>query len=193
MPILGVVASQISGHLISPYSPTGSYNALAVYTVPSGGASSITFAGIPQSGYQHLQIRGIARYSFADANTGLVFTFNSDSGNNYSFHQLRGDGSTTYAGASPSTTYGLGGVAIANSSLANSYTGAVIDILDYTSTNKYKTVRSLSGYDANGSGFINFCSSLWMNTNAITSISIFSSQSYNLAQYSQFALYGIRG
>ena len=59
--IKGIVASGISGHLIPPYSPTGSYDALAVYTVPSGGASSIIFAGIPQSGYQHLQLRGIVR------------------------------------------------------------------------------------------------------------------------------------
>jgi len=62
-PILGIYASQITGHL-NPFTPTGSYDALASYTVPSGGASTITFAGIPTGGqYTHLQLRVSGLYS----------------------------------------------------------------------------------------------------------------------------------
>jgi hypothetical protein len=69
-----------------------------------------------------------------------------------------------------------------------------MDILDYANTNKYKTVRTLSGYDLNNAtyGALRSYSGLWMNTNAITSIKFYA-DGVNLAQYSQFALYGIKG
>jgi hypothetical protein len=49
----------------------------------------------------------------------------------------------------------------------------------------------LGGFDANGVGRILFDSSLWRSTSAVTSVTIFMAAD-NLAQYSQFALYGIR-
>ena len=55
-PNLGIIATSISGHLFT-FSLVGNYDALATVTVPSGGLSSITFAGIPTTGYSHLQIR----------------------------------------------------------------------------------------------------------------------------------------
>jgi hypothetical protein len=58
--LTGVFASQISGHLTPPYTLTGNYDALGTVTVPSGGLSSVTFAGIPQTGYSHLQVRIMA-------------------------------------------------------------------------------------------------------------------------------------
>ena len=53
-------------------------------------------------------------------------------------------------------------------------------------------MRSLGGYDANGSGNVGLFSGVWMNTAAITSISLLS-DSGNQEQYTQFALYGIKG
>jgi hypothetical protein len=79
------------------------------------------------------------------------------------------------------------------SSTASIFGVAVCDILDYTNTNKYKTVRSLSGHDQNGSGYVTLMSGSWRNTAAITSITILrDSGGANLTQYSQFALYGIK-
>jgi predicted patatin/cPLA2 family phospholipase len=75
---------------------------------------------------------------------------------------------------------------------ANIFGAGVIDILDYANTNKYKTVRALSGHDNNGSGYVNFESGLWMSTSAITSIKLFTAGNV-YAQYTQFALYGIKG
>jgi hypothetical protein len=70
----------------------------------------------------------------------------------------------------------------------------IFDILDYTNTNKYKTVRMLGGVDFNGSGEVDFMSGLWLNTSAITRIDFLPSyQSTQFQQYSSFALYGIRG
>jgi hypothetical protein len=76
--------------------------------------------------------------------------------------------------------------------LANNYGCVIIDILDYTNTNKYKTVRSLGGYDNNGSGYTALFSGLWLNTAAITSIQVGALYvSDNI--YSRISVYGIKG
>ena len=76
----------------------------------------------------------------------------------------------------------------------NGFAGFVSDVLDYANTNKYKTTRSLNGNDQNGSGYLWFASVLWMNTNAISTVTITTAGGSNtFNQYSQFALYGIKG
>jgi hypothetical protein len=75
----------------------------------------------------------------------------------------------------------------------NSWDTGTTDFLDYTSTTKNKTIRSLLGQDNNGSGYIQFQSDLWINTAAITSLTILSTGGDYINQYSQFALYGIKG
>ena len=164
------------------------FESIASTVVGSGGSSSVEFGSIPNS-YQHLQIRGIA---FNASNVGLLrFNGNSTSGN-YVEHGLRGDGAnpSAYAQTSNRTAIQLG-TAVAS---ATSPYAFVIDILDYQSTNKHKTVRVLLGYDANGSGQINLISGLFFPSTiaAITSLTIVAA-SGTWAQHSHFALYGIRG
>ena len=184
MPILGIWASQISGKL---WAPAGAYESIATTTVGAGGSSSITFSSIPST-YTHLQIRVMAIGSAAEG----YMRFNSDTGSNYSYHVLYGNGSSAGATSSTSTTRVLGtGFAAGASSATNPYV-TVIDILDYANTNKYKTTRALDGQDLNGSGIIDLNSGLWQSTSAITTVNLFcNSGSYN--QYSSFALYGIKG
>jgi subtilase family serine protease len=105
---------------------------------------------------------------------------------------LDGNGSSASAyGAADDFPQG----AIANASVTFGIFGAaIIDILDYANTNKYKTIRILSGNDNNGSGTIRFSSgALYSNTNAVSSITLVSGSSGNWSEYSQFALYGIKG
>jgi hypothetical protein len=65
-------------------------------------------------------------------------------------------------------------------------------LLEYLiDNNKHKTVRGLAGWDANGSGYGGISSGVWRNTNAVTSINLVPSG--NFMQYTQFALYGIKG
>jgi len=169
---------------------TNSYESIATVSVGSGGTSTISFTSIPST-YKHLEIRGIGQI-----NTGTEYAlvrFNSDSGANYSIHFLSGNGSAASAGAATSANqaamfYGMG-----MPSTANTFGAGVCTILDYADTNKYKTVRSLDGFDANGSGGIELVSSSWRNTAAITSISLTPNSSKTFTQYSQFALYGIKG
>ena len=171
---------------------TNSYESISTVTVGAGGASNIEFSSIPST-YTHLQIRGIARTTATSA-TGDFFavTFNSDTGANYSYHQLVGTGTATtaLAGASGNSTYiQRFGTATQSSGIFGS---AVTDILDYTNTNKYKTLRFLGGMDSNGDGWIVYGSGLWLSTSAITTIKL-TSPNGNFVQYSQFALYGIKG
>jgi hypothetical protein len=76
-------------------------------------------------------------------------------------------------------------------SAAPIFRASVLDILDYSNTNKYKTLRALDAGDSNGSGNMEILSNLWMNTAAITSITL-TLDSGNFTQYSSFALYGIK-
>ena len=70
----------------------------------------------------------------------------------------------------------------------------IIDIVDFASTNKYKTIKSLTGRDNYGSGTISLNSGAFFNTtNAITSITLSTITSVNLAQHSFIGLYGIKG
>lgn len=174
----------------NPWEPAGAYDALATVTVPSGGAASIDFAGIP-TGYKHLQIRGIIRSTNAVTADNARLRFNSDTGSNYRFHYLGGSGSAAYAGDSGASAFAYAGLTSGASATSGVMGVQVIDILDYVNTTKNKTVRALTGTDNNGSGYIELDSSLWINTSAINSLSIFFT-SGSIAEYSSFALYGIK-
>ena len=178
---LGVVASQISGHL---WAPSGAYDSIATTTVGSGGSATITFSSIPAT-YTHLQVRAFVRDAYGP------FRFNSDTGANYTRHYLYGDGASVVAGSGTSqTSIDL----ITATSTASTFGVNIVDILDYTNTNKYKTVRVLRGEDLNGSGSVMLGSGLWLNTSAITSITFNATGlGGSFAQYTSLALYGIRG
>ena len=192
MPNLGIIASQISGHL---WAPSNSYDSIATYT--GSGASSVTFSSIPST-YRHLQLRLLVRMASGTGGTdNMAMQFNSDTTNtNYASHSLRGSGTSAVA-ESYTTSYPiiLRDVVPRDGLTASVYGALVIDILDYASTNKNKTVRTLSGNDSNGAGTIAFTSGLWMNSaSAISSIKLYDydNSGYNFASNCSFALYGVK-
>ena len=188
-PILGIYASQISGHL---WAPSGAYDSIATTTVGAGGTSTITFSSIPST-YTHLQLRVIGRSSAASGSSSFYMQVNSDTGSNYSQHRIYGSGSSVTASADASQTSIQLDRLATNGSTSGVFGAAVVDILDYANTSKNKTVRSLGGIDNNGSGFVMYNSGLWMNTSAITSLSFTLDSPNTFTQYTQFALFGIRG
>lgn len=178
-PMLGIMASQISGHLSIP-----AYESISTVTV-STAVSSISFTSIPAT-YKHLQIRGIGKPTAAGGQE-LYFTLNGDTTSNYYSHQLYGNGASAVA-----ASYGTTSNAYITYWSGSEFGSFVCDILDYSNTNKNTTTRALGGHDLNGSGYILLRSGLWMNTSAVSTINLFLS-SGNFAQYSQLALYGIKG
>lgn len=186
-PILGIWASAQQGASLA-----NSYESIATVN-GNGSSSTVTFSSIPNT-YKHLQLRITAR---GDAGAGgyptslAYFRLNNDSGGNYRVHSLNGNGSSASAFSNTNSgdfIYLPGG----NSSF---FASGIIDILDYTNTNKTKTLRQLSGSDRNGSGSIYFNSMLWNSTAAVTSISLQGDASFNgnWVTGSTFALYGIKG
>ena len=168
---------------------TNSYESIATVTLGSS-TSSISFSSIPAT-FKHLQIRGILRSPTGTNVGGGKVTFNGDTtSGNYTFHRLVGDGSSASA-------YGQTGIEFIlrcalNSTTSGIFGASVVDILDYANTSKYKTTRALTGADTNDiNGVLGLFSQLWMNTAAISSITITPSEA-NFSQYSQLALYGIK-
>ena len=163
---------------------------IATVTVGSGGAANIEFTSIP-GGFQHLQIRWIGRCTDGTVQRCRM-RFNSDStAANYSVHLLEGDGAGASAAAAANYGKAVGSATSASTNLSSTFVSAITDVLDYASTSKNKTVRSMSGADFNGSGLIGLWSSGWFSTSAITSISLFWDAG-NFAQHSTAALYGVR-
>ena len=183
-PILGIMASQISGHL-----DTTSYQSIQTVTVGTA-TSTMTFSSIPAT-FTHLQIRGMlngtASGTFGNARMG----FNSDSNANYSSHNMYGYASAVGAQSEVSGNRMYYQVYTSLASTSSFVGVTVIDILDYANTNKYKTVRSFNGVEFNSDGSTRFSSGNWRNTNAITSIEfVIDSGNFNVG--STLALYGIK-
>ena len=188
-----MIGAITAGLFSAPTPPvTNSYESIATSVVGGGGSSSITFSSIPST-FKHLQIRGIARNTSAGTSINGIFTqFNSDTAANYSRHNLIGDGASASASASTSSSNVLAGQYPQGGTTASVFGVFVLDILDYQDTNKYKTTRALFGTDLNGSGQVRLSSGNWRNTAAISTITI-TPEDANFAQYSSFALYGIKG
>jgi hypothetical protein len=172
----------------------GSYESIAT-AVGTGSSNTITFSSIPST-YKHLQIRAIARDTFASTSIrGFLYRLNSDTGANYSRHALFGDGSSVTAEGDASLTYFNAGNIIPDNNLTANVMGTlIIDIHDYASSTKNKTIRGFSGIDLNGSGNVYLTSASWMSTSPVTSFSIFTnSGSINFSTSTVFSLYGIKG
>lgn len=178
MQILGIFASQSAG--------VGDFESIQTVTVGTGGTSAVEFTGIAGT-YKHLQIRAIAKGGEATYSQFKI-QFNSDTGNNYSTHAIYGTGSGS-PGAEGFINYPYGSI---YSGSTTTFGGLIVDILDYANTSKYKTVRTLAGVEGNGSGIIDMASANWRNTAAITSIKFTTAGTGTIAEFSSFALYGVK-
>jgi hypothetical protein len=191
-PILGIIASGISGHLTPPFDP-GAYYSLGTVTTSST-VASLTFAGIP-TGYRSLQLRGIARTSAAGNNYSMVMACNGDTTvANYYSHAMFGIGS----GAGQAAVYqSEGGMYITNAVAGagagtNVFASFVIDLIDYDSTTKNKVAKSIQGQDRNGSGITQVGGAGWYNntTSPISSLT-FTVAGGDFVANSSIALYGV--
>jgi hypothetical protein len=185
MPILGITAS-------SKVTVKGAFDSIA--TVTGSGATTITFSSIPQT-YKHLQVRYMARANTGAAVLGAVeITFNGVTGTSYADHRLWGN-SSTVSRAGGASQASIQNVSIAGGAiLANTYGVGIIDIQDYSSTTRNKTVRTLIGVDQNTastSSQILMLSGLFNSTSAITSMTFTLAAGFD--SNTVYSLYGIKG
>ena len=171
--LIGIIASS-GGAVVGT-----DYESIATVT-PYTTTTTVEFNSIPAT-YTHLQVR-----AFIMGSGYSTLRFNGDTTtSNYRDHYVGGTGAVAFAGTDASQAY------FANLGSTDGV-GLVLDVLDYANTNKYKTQRTLNGFDKNGSGEISLHSSLWMSTAAISSIMV-TAGSGTFASGSHFALYGIKG
>jgi hypothetical protein len=140
--------------------PTPTYTPLATVTLGSS-VTAVTFSSIPAT-YRDLIL--ITDGSVTVSAQNLRLRFNADSGNNYTGVIMFGTGTTT-----GSQTYSAG-PQVDVGGLFTSQTSVITSIMDYSATDKHKTI--LSRY-SNGSNEVGAFASRWASTSAITSIEAF--------------------
>lgn len=150
----------------------------------SGSASTVTFSSISGS------YRDLVVVSFINTATGSGYfriRFNSDTGNNYNRVNASGDGAGSLSSYATTSANGL---TLAEYALMGaSYRPQFIThILDYSATDKHKTVISRGDNAATGTEMI--CGR-WANTAAITTIQLLDQSGNSFAAGSTFALYGV--
>lgn len=157
---------------------TNTYVALATQTLGSP-VSSVTFSSIPQ-GYTDLEL--VVSSANATANSTIFIVINGDSGSNYSFTYLNGDGGSATSGRVANLTFGV---------LGDHSTGVSTNFgkfMNYsnTTTNKTWLYRGGQASYVTSAGV-----NLWRSTAAITSITLTTTSGRNFAVGSTFTIYGI--
>lgn len=183
------------GAFVSP----SSFESIATVLVSST-TSSITFSSIPAT-FKHLQIRGIVRTTRASSAGGdfIAYRYNGDStnGNYIVGHQLYAQSTGTIG----SFYNGVGDGCIVErvpsaDQTSNTFAPMLIDIIDYSDTNKYKISRAHTGYSLSsggGTAQVHMASNLWKVTSAISSIVIVPGAGPGFATNTRLSLYGIKG
>ena len=121
---------------------------------------------------------------------------NNDAGgtNSYKKHWLRTTANSAWTSgyfSNPDDLYGpsypRGG------SYSQTWGYQVIDIYDYASSSKFKTIKAYGGFvEPGGTSELSLWGGLWLNQAAINRITIYPNQ-YGYANYSHAALYGVKG
>lgn len=171
------------GILASSGGAAGAYELIQTALVSVNGVGP-TFTNIPQT-YKHLQIRFTSASSTSSVSDALL-RLNGDTGSNYVWHELQGNGSSVSSFANTSQTIMRVATQPANTQ-TNIFAAGIIDILDYANTNKNTTIRTLAG-NTSIDRRIHLYSGLWLNTAAVTSITILGDPQIN----SRFSLYGVK-
>jgi len=149
-------------------------------TTLTSSASSVTFTSITQD-YRDLVL--VINIIPVDTGNKAVFcTINSDSGSNYPFVQMQGNGTSASSFANTDSYLNLA---------SGDKTGGSANIahfLDYSATDKHKTVLSRQNV---ASAFTGARAHRWANTSAITTLTMVLNDASNFDVGSTFYLYGI--
>lgn len=165
------------------------YEPIATTTL-GGAAANVTFSSISGT-FTDLVL--VINAATDGAHAFLNVQLNSDTGTNYSYTELLGNGTTAISGRSSNANQ------MFNANLALQQTtisyNATMHVLNYSNTTTYKTILLRANNTGSDYPGAQAQVGLWRNTAAITSIKLFSSRggtSYNFSSGSTFTLYGIK-
>ena len=160
------------------------YVLLEKITVGAAGASSVTFSGIPQTGYTDLVVKASTRTNTANVDNRMDISFNGSS-SSFSSRFLFGNGSS----ATSPTDSTLILQSVGGGATASTFGSTEIYIPNYTSANN-KSYSNDGVTENNATSVITgLLAGLWSNTAAITSITLTATSLF--VQYSTFYLYGV--
>lgn len=163
----------------------GTYNLIQRYQLGSA-QSSITFSNL--GNYRHLRLISSTRSTYATGTVDYMWMyFNGDTtAANYGRTVMVGEGSGS-GGSAHFANQIINTMPAANAA-SNIYSGSVLDIADYKSTDKFKSSMETMSYSLTVTGLDVHT---WKNTNAITSITLTPYFGPNFDANSTFTLYGI--
>ena len=156
------------------------YVSIATQTLGSA-AASVTFSSI-SSTYTDL----VLVMQPAGGSVDIQYQFNADTGSNYSYTYLGGNGTAATSGRGTSTAYiQADNFGYATSTLGQNTT--IAQIMNYSNATTYKTVISRTNNATTG---VDASVGLWRSTAAITQVLI-KTNATTFSTGSTFTLYGI--
>ncbi len=158
--------------------PTPTYDLIASNVLGSS-AASVSFSSIPAT-YRDLVLVTTGLSTATEAS--LRMRLNSDTGNNYNEVWAINTDSTAYTGISAFISIGI----VPDSGGTQGRGLNIIQIMDYSATDKHKTVLSRAGY----SSWVMMYAGRWASTSAVTAIELYPNAD-QFASGSTFHLYGI--
>lgn len=142
-------------------------------------ASSVTFSNIPQNYADFTLVFS----GTASQRAELGIRVNSDSGTNYPYVIMRGNGSTVSAAVATTETY------MFSSGRVNSdQSTQIIQFMDYSATDKHKAVL---WRDSAAQEYVTACVARWANINAISRIDLSFPFGGTFNSGCTFSIYGV--
>lgn len=147
------------------------------------------------SGYKHLQIKGKGQIT-SNSGGNIWCQFNGDTGSNYSWTLIAGNGTSASSSQDASDVYAALGLFSNTNDPAGSASSFIAEIMNYNAA-YHQMVLAATYYNDNATRTLYQIGSKWSNTSAITSIEIFGTDSTlakgstNMAAGSVISVYGV--
>ena len=188
----GTSAASAASNSVTPVQPTA-YESIASFS-GDGSTSEFTFSGIPQT-YKSLQLRIVAGSMSSTGITNMYLLINSVVTSTYASHSYQATSSGTTLRNAEGTTDRIQLYEAAPSQDLTPAVGLLlVDIPEYATTNRNKTVQTFFGTNAGNTGTskrIGQASGVLKSNNAITQVTVGCSSAF--ATRTTIALYGIKG
>lgn len=188
--------ARILGTIASSFEPAGDFYSISTISITNSSTNNVTFSNIPQT-YSHLQLRALIMSQSDEQYYYMTFNNSAIPGSSYVDQGIGGTDNNSidafsYANAGAMAILGRGG------GTNPTYPGyCVIDIVDYTATNKYKVARGINtvvrANTTNPKAELYFRSGMYMSTNAITAITVTNANGGYFVSGNKLMLFGIKG
>tara|TARA_R110000803_G_C11909121_1_gene313012 strand:- start:29 stop:517 length:489 start_codon:yes stop_codon:yes gene_type:complete len=160
---------------------TAKYTVLGNTTLATA-SSSVTFSSIP-GGHKDLVL--VMDYKPSVNGDDCQVRYNSDTGSNYSYVVMSGDGSSSYSTSGTDTNVKMSGYSFSYPN--TEFNLLTLQVADYSATDKHKSSLARVGRAAGG---VTAYAHRWANTSAITTLLV-TNGSGSIAAGSTFRLLGV--